>query len=483
MKKQLSLRHRIVLGYLPPLLLMVVVCVLVIWKTQTMLEMSRAVELAHSILENVKDMNGHAVEMQKSARGYMLARNEVSRRNYGEALATLRETSKALEHQIVDKGQLQKLHEIRAATDDLAAQIERELQFVDNGEPTKAVQLYATGNGRNLGRAVAKLISEFEQREAAILKERQGEESRAFELIVNLVLIVTMFAIVLAIALIWWVATRISGALVRAVASMTSSSAEIASTVDEHERVVSHQAAAVNETTTTVEELGVSASQSAVQAESAAEAARQALEVTQDGIELANQVSASMLEMKHKVGSVAEQILRLSEQAGQIGSIARVVGEIAGETNMLALNAAVEAARAGEHGKGFAVVAAEVRKLADQSKKSAERANVLVNEIQKATNAAVMVTEQGSQTTEDVSAMMGRTIAAFGTISSNANSVSVSAQQVLMNSRQQASALAQVTEAMKSLAAGAAQMAAGTEQTKHGTQNLNRVAIDLQAMV
>ena len=38
----------------------------------------------------------------------------------------------------------------------------------------------------------------------------------------------------------------------------------------------------------------------------------------------------------------------------------------------MALNAAVEAARAGEHGKGFAVVANEVRKLAENSKASAD---------------------------------------------------------------------------------------------------------------
>ncbi len=71
-----------------------------------------------------------------------------------------------------------------------------------------------------------------------------------------------------------------------------------------------------------------------------------------------------------KVVDNLENVYNTSKEiADKIG----IVNDIAFQTNILALNAAVEAARAGNSGKGFAVVASEVRKLAEHSKKEADK--------------------------------------------------------------------------------------------------------------
>jgi methyl-accepting chemotaxis protein len=101
-----------------------------------------------------------------------------------------------------------------------------------------------------------------------------------------------------------------------------------------------------------------------------------------EGKNLVHNTVEDMSTIQTVVDNLAKKVESLGERSHQIGEIIQVIDDIAEQTNLLSLNAAIEAARAGEHGKGFAVVANEVRKLAENSRKSTEEIRKLVIGIQ-----------------------------------------------------------------------------------------------------
>ncbi|MBC8062844.1 MAG: methyl-accepting chemotaxis protein [Clostridiaceae bacterium] len=90
---------------------------------------------------------------------------------------------------------------------------------------------------------------------------------------------------------------------------------------------------------------------------------------------------------------VTTKIQGLSSSITKINDITKLINSIAEQTNLLALNAAIEAARAGEAGRGFSIVADEIRKLAEQSKESAENINELLKNLSSESNSVVVNTE------------------------------------------------------------------------------------------
>ncbi len=265
--------------------------------------------------------------------------------------------------------------------------------------------------------------------------------------------------------------------------TIVTSSSEIAATVEQQERTAAQQAASVNQTTITMDELGASSQQSAEQAEAAATGSRQVLSLTEGGSQAVGRTLEEMALLKDRVGAIASQILRLSEQTNQIGNISGLVSDLANQTNMLALNAAVEAVRAGEHGKGFAVVAAEIRKLAEQSKKSAGKINVLVGDIQNAINVTVMVTDEGTKTVEAGVKTAQGTAQAFTGVADAIENIAINSQQISLSAKQQAIAIQQVVDAMSNLNVAAKENASGITQTKIGIQRLNEAALNLKSVV
>ena len=168
----------------------------------------------------------------------------------------------------------------------------------------------------------------------------------------------------------------------------------------------------------------------------------QSLDFTNNEYDAVKANIEKMFSIRHKIQTIAELILELSDFIQSISSTIGLVEDIAEQTNLLALNAAVEAARAGEHGKGFAVVASEIRKLADESKQATTKIIVLINDIQQTANSTVLATEEGTKEIESglelahvISENIEQLIGAMNEVSNNMAKIIASSKQINSDSK------------------------------------------------
>ena len=161
----------------------------------------------------------------------------------------------------------------------------------------------------------------------------------------------------------------------------------------------------------------------------------------------------------------------MAKHSNEIQSITSIITDISEQTNLLALNAAIEAARAGEYGKGFAVVAEEVRKLAEQSKKSATQIASMVQVIQSASGEAVKaITDGGNKVEEGLSKtnesleVFNQIEAAVGDVGSKVETVSAAIEQIQAMGESVSEGSLEVQRLAKIAADGANDTSAATEE-------------------
>jgi methyl-accepting chemotaxis protein len=273
------------------------------------------------------------------------------------------------------------------------------------------------------------------------------------------------------------------GQMQEATDNISKANSNISAATAEQAATVTEQAASVAETTAAVEEVRQTSEQSVERAQLVSEMASNTLKLAENGLDAVKRTEKGMLGLKDQVHHIAETILSLSEQTLQIGEIIATVNDIADQSNLLALNAAMEAARAGEAGRGFAVVAGEVRNLAEQSRQATAQVSGILSEIQKATNAAVMVTEKGTKSAESSVELAQSTGDSIRVIREHTQQVVTAAEQIAASVRQQLAGMDQITRAMENINQGATQTEKGMQQVDQAAQNLNDLARQLTSIV
>lgn len=264
---------------------------------------------------------------------------------------------------------------------------------------------------------------------------------------------------------------------------LASASTEILASTTEQVASAQEQGSSVAETVSTIEEIAQTSEEAASRARAVSDSARHAEEVGRNGRRAVEEAVAAMASVREQVESIATRILALAEQAQAIGDIITTVTDISEQTHMLALNASIEASRAGEHGRGFAVVAAEVKALADQSKKATTQVRQILGHIQKATHSAVMTTEEGTKSVAAATRVVTQAGATIQTLSDLLSQASLTAAQISASANQQATGIGQIRQAMRDLNQATQQSLASARQTERAVKDLNAMGQKLKGLL
>jgi methyl-accepting chemotaxis protein len=233
-------------------------------------------------------------------------------------------------------------------------------------------------------------------------------------------------------------------------------STTLGTAVGDREAEFRRESQLIHETSTTVNEVSVAAKQTAQMVEFVFRSSQDAMQAAEGGREYVRLTIEGMDLIEKRVNRIAEEILQLAGKSQEIGTIVKAIGDISKQTNLLALNAAIEAAGAGEHGKGFAVVAKEIRELAVKSSRSTLDIQRLIQEIQAATNSAVLSTEEGTKSVHggvrlanSLNEVFAQVVAKFQEVVESAQQISTAAQEQTAGSRQVAGSITSIDQMVR----------------------------------
>jgi methyl-accepting chemotaxis protein len=261
---------------------------------------------------------------------------------------------------------------------------------------------------------------------------------------------------------------------------------EVKASIDHVSQLSQENGMALESNNAMVEEIAAGANTVAQSATDGAASVATTSTVADKAVSMVTEVIKEMDDMARKSNTNETLIRNLAESIDKITGCVSVITSIADQTNLLALNAAIEAARAGEAGRGFAVVADEVRKLAEESGRSAQNIRELISTLESNSKMAidsiiesVDVVQSTQENARSAEKQLGEAMREMSSANGAIQSIAAVAEEQAASSKEMADALDRLTHATMEVDERVQSVRSSTDETAQASEGVAKTAQDM----
>ncbi|OZG71123.1 methyl-accepting chemotaxis protein [Hahella sp. CCB-MM4] len=258
---------------------------------------------------------------------------------------------------------------------------------------------------------------------------------------------------------------------------------EVEQQIEKNREVIRRHSDETGQAVVAITEMSASAEHVATNAENAATFTQNVSNEALESKQTVQVASRSVEDLLEEVDSAATSVSNMNENTIQIGTIIKVIGDIAEQTNLLALNAAIEAARAGEQGRGFAVVADEVRNLAARTQTSTEEINGMLMKLEAGVGSVVESMDKTKNSCHSAADNTRKVNSRLDSMAESVSEINELSLQIASSANEQRTVSGEISEIMNHIESIVHDINESAEETSRNTHALSEANSGLVAMV